>query len=193
MWSLMSVLAKLFKLCSKQEKAEKKWQRGITPKILMPELQTWSRTLPLINSYMKFHFNSISRTRVIAKKRNVSGKAWQTGQTDRRSDGQTMEKWSLSVTSAYSMWHKKQLVFSKIDDLFSHILLMPLMSCELLKLWNRNRFLAGLHIIRSDVHFRNASVGKSTDPRICFLAVNGGSADSRIHITNTNGKINVCS
>ena len=31
------------------------------------------------------------------------------GLTDGQMDRQTMEKWSLSVTSAYSWWHKKSL------------------------------------------------------------------------------------
>ena len=36
-------------------------KRGITPKMLMPQLLTLCLTLPLINvfPYMKFHFNSI--------------------------------------------------------------------------------------------------------------------------------------
>ena len=40
---------------------KKKCQRGITPKILMPELWTLCMTLFLINvyPYMKFHSNSI--------------------------------------------------------------------------------------------------------------------------------------
>ena len=53
---------------------KKKRQRGITPKILMPELQTLCKTLPLIKvyPYMKFHLNSISRTGVIVQTRKVT-------------------------------------------------------------------------------------------------------------------------
>ena len=48
MWSYMSVLAKLFQLCSTQEK---QWKRGITPKVLMPEL---SMILPLITLWVQY-------------------------------------------------------------------------------------------------------------------------------------------
>ena len=96
-------------------------QRGITPKILMPELWILCMILDPLKLYqhMKFHFNSISWTRVICKTKSVTGKVWRTygrtdgrmdgrtdGWTDRQTDRQTTEKWSLSVTSAYSRWHK---------------------------------------------------------------------------------------
>ena len=44
-----------------------KWQREITPKILMPELWILNMNLDLLTLYphMKFHFNSISWTWVI--------------------------------------------------------------------------------------------------------------------------------
>ena len=48
---------------------KKKLKRGITPKILMPELWALCITFPLIKVYpnMKFHFYSISRTGVIVQ------------------------------------------------------------------------------------------------------------------------------
>ena len=117
-------------------------------KILMPELWILCMALDPLKLYprMKFHFNSISWTWVIAlgqkkcdrtekvwpdrksvKKCDQTEKVWPDRksvtwrtdrQTDRRTDGQTdgrtdgrtdrqaTEKWSLSVTSAYSRWHK---------------------------------------------------------------------------------------
>ena len=82
--------------------------------------------------HMKFHFNRISWNWVIAfgqKKCDGTEKVWRTdgqtdgqmdGWTDGRTDRQTTEKWSLSVTSAYSRWHKKPsrfLRFRKSDDI----------------------------------------------------------------------------
>ena len=82
---------------------------------------------------MKFHFNSISRTWVNAKwkvwwekcdiqtdRQTDRKKDWQMDRdvqtdrqtkrkTDRWTDRQTTEKWSLSVTSAYSRWHKNSM------------------------------------------------------------------------------------
>ena len=60
---------------------------------------------------MTFHFNSISWTGVIANKQcDKSSDVRTDRQSVRRADGQTdrqtTEKWSLSVTSAYSRWHK---------------------------------------------------------------------------------------
>jgi len=65
-------------------------QMGITPKILMPELLILCMTLDPLKLYphMKFHFNSISCTWVIAFGR----KRWDVrtdGQTDRQTDGRT--------------------------------------------------------------------------------------------------------
>ena len=58
----------------------------------MLELQTLCMTLSLIKVYpcMKFHYNSMSRTWVIVKKRrSETGKARQTGPMDRQTDEQT--------------------------------------------------------------------------------------------------------
>ena len=74
------------------------WQREITPKILMPELWILCIALDLLKFYphMKFHFNSISWTWVIAfgHKKCVTGqKVWRDKKsdvrTDRRTDWQT--------------------------------------------------------------------------------------------------------
>ena len=68
------------------------WQRGITPKILMPEVWILYMTLDPLKLYphMKFHFKSISWTWVICKIKSVSGKVWRTDRpTDRRTYGQT--------------------------------------------------------------------------------------------------------
>ena len=93
------------------------WQRGITPKILMPELWILCMTLDPLKLYlhMKFHFNSISWTRVICKiNTNVTGKVWRTDrQTDRQTDDgkmipkchlclqQVTQKPSFPVTSEF--------------------------------------------------------------------------------------------
>ena len=122
------------------QKKYENWQRGITPKILMPESWILCMALDPLKLYphMKFHFNSISWAWDIAMWRNkcdgiksVTGqkvwkKVWRDkkcdvgqkcdvrtdgrtdGWTDGRTDRQTTQKGSLSVTSAYSRWHKKR-------------------------------------------------------------------------------------
>ena len=94
------------------------WHRRITPKILMLELWILCMALDPIKFYphMKFHFNSIGWIWVIAfgqKKCDGTEKVWRDVRTERRTDGrtdrQTTKKWSLSVTSAYSRWHKNPL------------------------------------------------------------------------------------
>ena len=105
------------------------WQREITPKILMPELWILCMTLDplkLLSTY-EVSLNSISWTRVICKIKSVTGKVWRMDrqtdrqtdkQTDRQTDGQTTEKWSLSVTFAYSRWHKKIISKTRLTILY---------------------------------------------------------------------------
>ena len=71
-------------------KSEKKYQqRAITQKILMLELWTLCTALPrlMIFPYMKFHFNSSSRSGVIVRTRSV---------TDRQTD--TRQQTTLTKT-----------------------------------------------------------------------------------------------
>ena len=69
-WSFISIAPVEHRVISKWKVwCGKMRQSGITPKILMAELWILCMTLVLLELYscMKFHFNSISRTRLISK------------------------------------------------------------------------------------------------------------------------------
>jgi len=119
-------------------------QRGITNKILMPELWILCMTLDPLKLYphMKFHFNSISWTWGIAKYKSVTGKVWRTdrqrdrwtiGQMDGQTDGQTdngevipkchlflqqlTQKTVVISREWYSLWHKTTFKQNKYSQL----------------------------------------------------------------------------
>jgi hypothetical protein len=85
-------------------KSEKKYQqRAITQKILMLELWTLCTALPrlMIFPYMKFHFNSTSRSGVIVRTKSVTDRQ----QTDRQTTTDNSDKNNMSPPYIYGGRH----------------------------------------------------------------------------------------